>query len=71
MSSPPFILPRLTVVSPRTDAAVQSVVDPCNIVLYLHSKNPYLHSISRTSWNKQRYHTVQQPIEQLSVIDAC
>ena len=40
MSFPPFILPRLTVVSPCTDAAVQLVVDPCNIALYLHSKNP-------------------------------
>ena len=49
MSFPPFILPCLTV------AAVQSVVDPCNIALYLHSKNPYLHSISRTSCNKHVY----------------
>ena len=52
MSFPPFILPRLTVVWPCTDAAVQSVVDPCNIALYFHSKNPYLNSISRTSCNK-------------------
>ena len=35
------------VVSPLADA----VVDPCNIGLYLHSKNPYLHSISCTSCN--------------------
>ena len=34
------------VVSPRADRAVQLVVDPCNIVLHLHSKNQYLHSIS-------------------------
>ena len=39
----------------RGDAAVQSVVDPCNIGLYLHSKNPYLHSISRTSCNNRSY----------------
>ena len=38
--------------SPRSDAAVQSVVDPCNIVSYLHFKNPYLHSISHTLCNK-------------------
>ena len=46
MSFPPFILPRLTVVSSFADAAVQSVVEPCNIALYLHSQNTYLHSIS-------------------------
>ena len=38
----PFILPRLTVVGPHADAAVQSVVDPCNMALYLHSKNLYI-----------------------------
>ena len=48
MSFPPFILPRLTVVWPRWRS-------PCNIVLYLHSKNTYLHSISRTSRNKYMY----------------
>ena len=34
MSFPPFILPRLTDVSPRADAAAQSLVEPCNITLY-------------------------------------
>ena len=29
--------------------------DPCNIVLYLYSKNPYLHSISRTLCNNIMY----------------
>ena len=46
MSFPPLILPRSTVVSPPADAAVQSVIDPCDIALHLHSKDPYLHSIS-------------------------
>ena len=55
MSCAPFILQRLTVVWPRADAAVQSVVDPRNIGLYLHSKNPYLHLISRTLCNKHTY----------------
>ena len=62
MSFPPFILPRLTVVWPRADAAVQSVVDPCNIFLYLYSKNLYLHSISHTSCNKYNWLTPSQAI---------
>ena len=33
-------------------------LDPCNIVLYLHSKNPYLHLISRTSCNKYIKHLI-------------
>ena len=48
MSFPPFILT-------HADTAVQSVVEPCNFAVYLHSKNPYLHLISRTSCNKCRY----------------
>ena len=40
MNFSPFILPRLTVVLPRADAAVQSVVDPCNNALYLHIPKP-------------------------------
>ena len=32
---------------------VQSVVELCNIAIYLHSQNPYLHSISRTLCNKK------------------
>ena len=53
MSFTPFILPCLTVVWPRADAAVPSV-EPCNYIfaLYLYSKNPYLHLVSRTSCNK-------------------
>ena len=35
------------VVWPPADAAVQSVVEPCNIAVYLHSKNPYLHYLAR------------------------
>ena len=54
MSFPPFIL-SLTVVSLRADTAVQTVVEPCNIAVYLHPQNPYLHSISRTSRNKFVY----------------
>ena len=47
MSFPPFILPHLTVYNRALTTAVQSVVDPCNNAVYLHSKNPYLHSISQ------------------------
>ena len=32
--------------------AVQSVVEPCNVVVYLHSQKLYLHSISQASCNK-------------------
>ena len=53
MSFPPFILPMSF---DRADAAVQSV-DPCNITEYLHSKNPYLRSISRTLCNKLMHPT--------------
>ena len=35
--------------------AVQSVVEPCKIVLYLHSQKRYLHSIFCTSCNKYIY----------------
>ena len=61
MSFPPFILPRLTVVWPHADAAVQSVVEPCNIAVYLHSKNPYLHSISHVLCNKLMYTQTHGP----------
>ena len=52
---PPFILSHLTCRLTVLTTAVQSVVDPCNIAVYLHTKNPYLHSISRTSCNKTIY----------------
>ena len=42
--------------------AVESVVEPRNIAVYLHSQKLYLHSISCASFNKQRYYTVQQLI---------
>ena len=32
-----------------------SIVELCNIVVFLHSKNPYLHSVSRTLCNKSVY----------------
>ena len=35
--------------------AVQSVVDPCNIAVYLHSQKLYLLSISRASCNNNQY----------------
>ena len=35
--------------------AVQSVGEPCNIAVYLHSQKLYFHSISRTSCNKYVY----------------
>ena len=44
MSFPPFILPSFD----RADTALQSVVDPCNIAVYLHS-------ISRASGNHAHY----------------
>ena len=50
MSFPPFI--RFT---PRWRSFSCSVVDPCNIVLYLHSPNPYLHSMSCTLCSKYIY----------------
>ena len=44
----------LTVVSLHADAAVQSVVEPCNIAVYLHHQKLYLHSISRALCTKHR-----------------
>ena len=38
--------------------AVQSVVEPCNIAVYLHSQKLYLHSISCTSCNKYIYYSI-------------
>ena len=37
MSFPPFILPRSTVYNYALTTTVQSVVEPCNIAVYLHS----------------------------------
>ena len=54
MSFPPFILPRFTVNKHALATAVQSVIEPCNIAVYLHSKKLYFHSISRASCNKYR-----------------
>ena len=31
------------------------LLTPCNIAVYSHSKNPILHSISRTSCHKNEY----------------
>ena len=52
MSFPPFILPSF---HRALATAVQPVVDPCNIALYLPSHKLYLHSTSHASCNKAIY----------------
>ena len=55
MSFPPFILPCFTVNKRALMTAVQSVVQQCNIAVYLHSKKLYFHSIYCASCNKHSY----------------
>ena len=64
---PPFNLPRSTF-NKRLEpcaltTAVQSVVEPFNTAIYLCSKNPYLHSISRTSYNSVPVMTTFMTVE--------
>ena len=63
MSFPPFILPCFTVNKRTLTTDVQSVVEPCNIAVYLHSKKLYFHSISRLSCNKYIKCTIWVPAQ--------
>ena len=67
MSFSPFVLPRLTVVWPCADVTVQSVVELWNIAVYLHSKNPYLHSISHILCNNIWYFPVRKSSKEVAL----